>query len=99
MTAVSAFRARPWDVVLMDVRMPLLDGPDATRAIRAFERESGRRRTPIIALTANAMEHQKAEYLAAGMDRLVAKPLQIAELFQAIHELTQDRPGDQALAG
>jgi len=59
----------------------------ATAEIRRLEAESGRPRTPIIALTANAMEHQKAEYLACGMDRLVSKPIQIAQLFEAIDAL------------
>jgi len=83
--AVEACRTRAWDIILMDVQMPILCGPEATRAIRQLERENGRPRTPIIALTANAMEHQKAEYLACGMDGLVAKPLQIAELFGVIN--------------
>jgi PAS domain S-box-containing protein len=82
--AVAAFREATWDLILMDVQMPVMDGVDATRAIRDLERASGRARTPIIALTANAMEHQKAEYLACGMDGLVAKPIRLGDLFAAI---------------
>ena len=85
--AVEAVRREAWDLILMDVHMPVLDGVDATRAIRRLEQAEGRTHTPIIALTANAMEHQKAEYLACGMDRLVTKPIQIAELFDAIDSL------------
>jgi len=86
--AVEAYRAAPWDIVLMDVQMPVMDGVQATRAIRLFEREAGRAPTPIVALTANALEHQKSQYFAAGMDALVAKPIQIDELFEAIERLT-----------
>jgi PAS domain S-box-containing protein len=82
--AVEAFRTQTWDVILMDVHMPVMDGLQATRAIRALEAAGQRARTPIIALTADAMEHQKAGFLAAGMDLLVAKPLQIGQLTQAI---------------
>lgn len=82
--ALAAWNEQEWDVILMDVRMPVLDGPTATRAIRAAEAQSGRRQTPIIALTANAMPHQVAEYLACGMDAFVAKPIRVEELFATI---------------
>ncbi|MDB5422894.1 MAG: sensor histidine kinase/response regulator [Phenylobacterium sp.] len=85
--AVEAYRIQAWDIVLMDVQMPVMDGPTATREIRAFEQREGRARTPIIALTADAMEHQRAALLAAGMDLVVPKPLQIEELFNAIEDL------------
>jgi PAS domain S-box-containing protein len=88
--AVEAYRAGGWDLILMDVQMPVMDGVDATRAIRKLERDEARPRTPIIALTANAMEHQTAEYLTCGMDRLVAKPLQISDLFSAIDTLVRE---------
>ncbi len=73
-----------WDLILMDVQMPVMDGPTATRAIREAEAAAGAGRIPIIALTANAMAHQHADYLAAGMDAVVAKPLQVAELLRAM---------------
>jgi PAS domain S-box-containing protein len=84
--AVEAWETGDWDVILMDVQMPNMDGADATRAIRAREAETGRARTPIIGLTANSMSHQIAEYGAAGMDAHVAKPIDAARLFQAIAE-------------
>lgn len=68
----------------MDVQMPILDGPAATKAIRKRERATGRRRTPVIALTANALTHQVAEYLSAGMDDHVAKPIEAQRLFEAL---------------
>jgi signal transduction histidine kinase len=77
--AVEASAKDDFDLILMDVQMPVMDGPTATSAIRARERMSGRR-TPILALTANAMAHHQAEYAAAGMDGLVAKPIQLSHL-------------------
>ena len=82
--AVEAWEREPWDLILMDVQMPVMDGPDATRAIRAAEVASGRARTPIVALTANAMAHQIQDYLAAGMDGHVAKPIDARALFAAV---------------
>jgi two-component system, sensor histidine kinase len=83
-TAVEAWRNGAFDVILMDVRMPNMDGMEATRAIRRAEAAEGRTRTPIIALTADVMSHQLAEFAAAGMDAHVAKPVETARLFEAI---------------
>ncbi len=82
--ALQAWRDGDWDLILMDVQMPLMDGPSAARAIRLLEATSGRRRTPILALTANVMAHQIAEYAAAGMDGAIAKPIRAADLFAAM---------------
>ncbi len=84
--AFEAWRDGSWDLILMDVQMPRMDGPTATRAIRSHEAATGRPRTPIIALTANVMSSQIADYSAAGMDACVAKPLQIGELVRAIQD-------------
>jgi PAS domain S-box-containing protein len=82
--AVDAWEHEPWDVILMDVQMPVMDGPTATALIRTRERAQGRARTPIVALTANAMSHQIAEYLQSGMDAFVAKPIEAGRLFEAL---------------
>ncbi len=82
--ALAAWETGDWDLILMDMQMPIMDGLDATRAIRARELTTGRARTPIIALTANVMTHQIATYVEAGMDRFVGKPIEIGELFAAI---------------
>ena len=82
--AVEAWKASDWDAILMDVQMPVMDGFAATAAIRGLEAATGRRRTPIIALTADTMSHQVANYLAAGMDGHVAKPIDAGRLFGAL---------------
>jgi two-component system, sensor histidine kinase len=84
--AVDAWRNGDYDVILMDIQMPVLDGIGATRRIREQEKLSGRARTPIVAVSANAMNHQVADYLAAGMDRHVAKPIELSRLHSAIVE-------------
>jgi PAS domain S-box-containing protein len=96
--ALEAWEREPWDVVLMDVQMPRLDGPAATRAIRRREAALGRPRTPIIALTANAMAHQVGEYLAAGMDDFVAKPIEVAQLFAVLQRVAQPEEPAKASA-
>jgi PAS domain S-box-containing protein len=73
---------RGFDLILMDIQMPGMDGIEATRRIRAQDGEIGR--TPILAMTANAMAHQQAGYLAAGMNGAIAKPLSPAVLIQTI---------------
>jgi signal transduction histidine kinase/ActR/RegA family two-component response regulator len=82
--AVDAWKVGGYDLILMDIQMPVMDGIAAAREIRKLEASEGRRRTPIVALTANALTHQIEEYLAAGMDGHVAKPIEIAKLYEAI---------------
>ena len=87
--AVDAWRDGVWDVVLMDVHMPVMDGVTATQEIRRLEAAEGRRRTPIIALTANAMSHQVSTLLAEGFDDHVAKPIDVATLLLALHRAVE----------
>ena len=85
--AVEAWEAGDWDIIQMDIQMPEMDGVTATKTIRERELVTGRKRTPILALTANAMSHQAREYLLAGMDGLAPKPIDIARLFQAMEQV------------
>lgn len=82
--AVDAWSEADWDLVLMDIQMPVQDGVAATREIRQREVERGLAPTPIIALTANAMPGQVDGYLAAGMDGVVPKPIMIEQLHGAL---------------
>jgi two-component system, sensor histidine kinase len=98
--AVAAWEAAPWDVILMDMQMPVMDGLTATRRIREAEAATGRPRTPILALTANAMSLQIGECLAAGMDGHVAKPIEAARLFAALESALDEAEGaGRAIAG
>ncbi len=88
--AVEAWAAGEWDLIFMDVQMPVMDGMDAARAIRAREAERGGVRTPIIALTANVMSHQADAYRTAGMDGHIAKPIEARALLDALAEFAPD---------
>jgi CheY-like chemotaxis protein len=101
--ALEAWEAQTWDIILMDIQMPVMDGLAATREIRAREAETGRSRTPIIAVTANAMIHQVAEYKAVGMDGMAPKPIDMGLLFQAMEQALEpaypDAPARQGVWG
>ena len=84
--AVDAVRQRQYNLVLMDMEMPIMKGVDAARAIRALD--SPARDTPIVALTANAMPHEIEECLSAGMDGHLSKPLDKAELLRQLARWT-----------
>ncbi len=92
--AVEAWASGDYDLILMDIQMPVMDGITATREIRAVEARTGRRRTPIIALSANAMVHQVKEYLNAGMDMHVAKPIQLSKLHGALERVLNEAKAD-----
>ena len=82
--AIAAIQAGSFDVVLMDVQMPRMDGLTATAGIRAREKHT-RTRLPIIALTAHAMNGDRERCIAAGMDAYVSKPVAAEELFRVMH--------------
>jgi CheY-like chemotaxis protein len=81
--ALAAHQRQEFDLVLMDIQMPEMDGFEAVARIREAERTSGRH-TPVIALTAHAMAEDRDRCIAAGMDDYVSKPVQKQQLFEAI---------------
>jgi signal transduction histidine kinase/ActR/RegA family two-component response regulator len=83
--ALAALAAEPYDVVLMDVQMPVMDGLEATQELRRREAGSGRR-VPVIALTAHAFPEDRTRCLAAGMDGYLAKPVAREQLLAALDE-------------
>ncbi|HET7795574.1 MAG TPA: response regulator [Rhizobacter sp.] len=82
--AVHAVQAQRYDLVLMDYRMPTLDGIEATRRIRAWERSARRLPTPIVAVTASVMVDERSRYTEAGMDEVVQKPFSVEKLSQLV---------------
>jgi signal transduction histidine kinase/ActR/RegA family two-component response regulator len=82
--ALDRLEAAPFELVLMDCQMPVLDGYSATAELRRREEETGRRRTQVVALTANALAEDEAACLEAGMDGFISKPLQRATLRAAL---------------
>jgi len=93
--AVQMFLANRYDLVLMDIQMPELDGYDATRMIRRWESEQTRTRTPILALTASALDDDIRSTREAGCDQHVTKPIRRHTLLEAIRSAIGDVPGPE----
>ncbi len=95
--AVEAINRRAYDLVLMDVQMPEMDGFQATRAIR--KKQGERKDTPIVAMTAHAMKGDREKCLQAGMDDYVAKPIEPQELLGTIEKWTRSCDSNEATVG
>lgn len=89
--AVEAFDAQPFDLVLMDMQMPVMDGLAATRGIRDLEMAGSGPSTPIVMLTANALPEHVEAARQAGADRHLSKPVSVQSLLDCVSELTADR--------
>jgi PAS domain S-box-containing protein len=87
--AVEKFKAEKYDLVFMDVQMPIMDGYTATREIRKWEREQGRKETPIVALTAHAMKEDVQKSLDAGCTDHLTKPIKRATLMEVVQKYTK----------
>ncbi|GGF09439.1 hypothetical protein GCM10011611_13660 [Aliidongia dinghuensis] len=87
--ALERIAAEDYDIVLMDIQMPVMDGLEATRLIRA--RTDAKANLPIVAMTANAMEGAREEYLAAGMDDYLSKPIEAKLMLDLVERLTEER--------
>jgi CheY-like chemotaxis protein len=97
--ALEQFKAQTFDVVLMDVQMPVMDGLTAIRAIRAFEVERGGRRTPVHVVTTNALPEHFRQSIAAGADGHITKPVAAPELLTAVMTAAEEvAEADQAAA-
>ncbi|MDD2736136.1 MAG: ATP-binding protein [Desulfuromonadaceae bacterium] len=86
--ALEAYESKSFDIVLMDIQMPEMDGLQATRAIREYERAKGRNRAvPVVAMTAFAGNEDRQVCLDAGMDDYLTKPIKAVELIQLLHNI------------
>ena len=85
--ALLKFQTNDYDLVLMDIMMPVMDGLETTRQIRNLKENSGQH-TPIIGLTANTMDSDRHRYLEAGMDEYLVKPFDVAEFFRVLELLS-----------
>ncbi|MDZ4321649.1 MAG: ATP-binding protein, partial [Phenylobacterium sp.] len=94
--AVEAWETGRWDVVLMDIHMPRLDGLAAVRQIRTLERAQFRDRTPVIAVTASVMADEIRRYTGAGIDAVAAKPVQFEALLCQIEQVMAEAQTRQA---
>jgi FOG: CheY-like receiver len=90
--AVEKFRERRYDLIFMDIQMPVMDGYTATREIRRWEIEKGRERTPIVALTAHALAEAAGRSLEAGCDGHLTKPIRKPVLLEAIRKFAAPGP-------
>lgn len=91
--AVQAFAEQPFDLILMDLQMPHMDGLQASRLIREIEFAKGRPHTPIMAVTANALPEDRAACTSAGMDDFIAKPVHREPFLNRVdHWLHMDKP-------
>lgn len=88
LAGVTAYRDRPFDVVLMDLKMPVMDGYEATRQIRALEASRRSRRTPVVVVSAHTRPVEITAAREAGADHHLGKPVHVPALLGAIQALT-----------
>jgi len=86
--AILSFEKEEYDIIFMDVQMPVMGGMEATKKILELETKNNTKHTPIIALTANALEGDKERFLKIGMDAYLAKPMKLGELEKVLFEFT-----------
>ena len=86
--ACQFHQARHYDLILMDISMPIMDGVKALKAIRAFEK--GRPQTPIIAITAHALKNEREKFLDAGFDSYISKPISVVNLRETLNAWLDD---------
>lgn len=97
--ALELLKKGPYDAVLMDMRMPFMDGVEVTSLFREWERQQGRRRTPVIAFTANVSNEDRERCLASGMDDFLGKPIQMDKFHECLQRWLKEGGNPLAKAG
>jgi CheY-like chemotaxis protein len=97
--AVEAFKRHDWELVLLDMQMPVLDGVSAVRAMRDLEVGLGRARTPIAMLSANVLPRHVEDAMQAGADHFIAKPVTPTALAQGLDDLIRAAAANAETAG
>ncbi len=95
--AVEFARKEPFDLILMDLRMPVMDGLEATRQIRAREEETGAPRTPVVAVTAHVLEEEKDRCFCMDMDGFVGKPIRRNEFLDTVEGVVGVKPVEETM--
>lgn len=85
--AIQYYTSRKYDLVIMDIQMPIMDGFETTQMIREYEKET-RTRTPVVALTAYISEHDQMMCLNYGMDDVLTKPVDLEQIYEKIRKWT-----------
>jgi CheY-like chemotaxis protein len=86
--AIDMHRRNPYDLIMMDIQLPVMDGVTATKKIRAME-QTGLRKTPIVAFTAAALLGDRERFMEQGMDDYIAKPVDMNELYNILAKLLE----------
>ena len=89
--ALETYKKENFDVVLLDMLMPVMDGLEAARQIRAYEKNQNKPQVPIIAMTANDQQSDREKCLDAGMDGFITKPLDIKQVVPSIQKIVEEK--------
>ena len=89
--ALEKFKEDNFDIVFMDIQMPVMDGIEATKEIKKYEEENNKKHTPIVALTANALKGDRERLIKEGLDEYISKPIEMPELIYILHKFLSDK--------
>jgi len=89
--ALEKFKEDNFDIVFMDIQMPIMDGIEATKEIKKYEEENNKKHTPIVALTANALKGDRERLIKEGLDEYISKPIEMPELIYILHKFLSDK--------
>ncbi|MEN8906248.1 MAG: PAS domain S-box protein [Clostridiales bacterium] len=95
--AVDKFSKNNYHLILMDIKMPFMDGFEATKLIRSFEKTNNKPQTPIIAITANAIEHERQKSFEIGINEFISKPISLNILYETIDSIMSNNKSNQFL--